>query len=213
MFAIAEHDRGWIDLDESPFWNDKTQTPYSFIDFPMVPRAVFYKKGIDEVESQSLYAGLLCSMHYQSFLTNAKEPAVQKLFKHEEARQSRLRKQLNLVEAAAVKALQFHFQLTQFCDNLSLYLCIQEPGTPKEQEFPWFKDGFPEIFPFTGGKKIIAEWVDDKTVSLHPFPLHSETPVSVRAKKVKKADIRQRGLVTAYKGTQWETVFFSLVEK
>ncbi len=30
-FAVAQHDRGWIDLDETPFWNDqvRNRTPLS----------------------------------------------------------------------------------------------------------------------------------------------------------------------------------------
>ncbi|MDT3428954.1 hypothetical protein J2Z22_004550 [Paenibacillus forsythiae] len=25
LYAIGHHDRGWIDLDETPFWNDDLQ--------------------------------------------------------------------------------------------------------------------------------------------------------------------------------------------
>ena len=30
IFAITEHDRGWIDLDETPFWNDKISSLFVY---------------------------------------------------------------------------------------------------------------------------------------------------------------------------------------
>ncbi len=47
LYAIGNHDRGWIDLDEAPFWNDTAKAPYSFIDFPVVPKLTFYRWGLD----------------------------------------------------------------------------------------------------------------------------------------------------------------------
>ena len=64
ILAAREHDRGWIELDSAPFWNDYSQSPYSFRDFPLRPRFVFYRKGIEEVREKNVYAGLLCSMMY-----------------------------------------------------------------------------------------------------------------------------------------------------
>lgn len=41
LWAVSNHDRGWIDLDETPFWNDAEGLPYSFLDFPVVPKLTF----------------------------------------------------------------------------------------------------------------------------------------------------------------------------
>ncbi|MGG3448564.1 DUF3891 family protein [Domibacillus aminovorans] len=203
-FAIAQHDRGWTDLDETPFWNDRVKAPYSFIDFPLVPRLTFYKKGIDEVERQSPYAGLLCSLHYCFFLVGAKEMDAIEFSRQENARQHRLMEQLNLFGAHKEDLLNIHLPIIQFCDALSLYLCMQEPGTPKTEELPWFKDGFRENFPFTDGHKIIAKWINLEQVSLRPFPLSSPAVVSVKVREVKKENIRQRGIAEAYRGTEWK---------
>ncbi|WP_261134406.1 DUF3891 family protein [Bacillus sp. Marseille-Q3570] len=208
-FAIAQHDRAWIDLDETPFWNDKDKSPYSFIDFPLIPKLTFYKKGINEVEKQSTYAGLLCSLHYHSFLIGAKEPAAIEFSRQEKARQHRLMEQLDLPDNEDI--LNDHFLMVQFCDDLSLYLCMQEPGTPKEEEFSWFKEGFRQRFPFADGRKIVAEWADSKHVSLRPFPLASESVVSIRIKIVKKKDILQFGIAKAYKDTEWVKRTFTLI--
>jgi len=209
--AIAQHDCAWIDLDETPFWNDRAKSPYSFIDFPINLRMTFYTKGIDQLERQSPYAGLLCSMHFHSFFVESKELAAIEFAKQEKARQSRLIEQLNLFESGSKELLHLHFLLIQFCDNLSLYLCLQEPGTPKTEEFPWFKNGFPELFPFANGRKIMAEWLDSKRVSLHPFPLASPTVVSVRIKEVSKVNIQQYGIAKAYKDTNWTERTFTLI--
>jgi hypothetical protein len=210
IYAIAQHDRAWIDLDETPFWNDRYNCPYSFIDFPLLPKLTFYKKGIEEVEKQSPYAGLLCSLHYHSFLYAAKEPAAIEFTKQEKARQHRLMEQLNL-DSNEQDVLKHHFLMVQFCDDLSLYLCMQEPGTPKEDEFPWFKDGFRETFSFTNGEKIMAEWLDLKNVSLSPSPLASPANVSIKLKEVKKENIHRWGIAKAYKDTEWKERTFTLI--
>ena len=152
-------------------------------------------------------------MHYQSFLTEAKDSASLAFSKQEEHRQNQLRTQLNITSEQDEATLHTHLLMTQFCDSLSLYLCMQEPGTPKEKEFPWFKEGFPEILPFTNGEKIIAEWITSEKVSLHPFPLQSETTVSVSVKEVKKEDIHKHGIAKAYKETEWKERTFLLMRK
>jgi hypothetical protein len=211
IFAIAQHDRAWIDLDETPFWNDRYKCPYSFIDFPLMPKLTFYKKGIDEVEVQSPYAGLLCSLHFRTFLNGAKEPAAIEFTRYEKARQDRLMEQLNLYEADKEDLLKIHFLMLQFCDDLSLYLCLQEPGTPKEEEFLWFKDGFRQIFPFTNGQNIIANWLDSKQVSLSPSPLAFPTEVSIQIKEVKKTNINRWGIAKAYKDAERKMRTITLV--
>lgn len=211
IFAISQHDRAWIALDETPFWNDRDKRPYSFIDFPVLPKLVFYKKGIDEVEKQSPYAGLLCSLHYQSFFIGVKEPAAIEFTRQEKTRQHRLMEELNLSEADKEDLVKFHFLMVQFCDDLSLYLCMQEPGTPKEDEFPWFKDGFQEIFPFTSGQKIMAEWLNCNQISLNPSPLASPADVSIQIKEVKKENIERWGIAKAYRDTDWKERTFTLI--
>ncbi|MDT2191313.1 DUF3891 family protein [Paenibacillus larvae] len=65
--SVTEHDRGWIDLDETPLWNDAEDKPYTFIDTPVLLRLAFYTKGLDKVQSKSPYAALINSLHFTSF--------------------------------------------------------------------------------------------------------------------------------------------------
>ena len=76
--AASEHDRGWVGLDETPIWNDEENIPYSFQDYPPELKLAFYKKGIDEIETVSPYAALLCSFHFSSFFPNPNDiPSIQ----------------------------------------------------------------------------------------------------------------------------------------
>jgi hypothetical protein len=201
LLAIQEHDRGWIELDTSPVWNDKTEKPYSFIDYPTVLKISFYKKGLDEVEKMSKYAGLLCSFHYSSFLQDASEPAVREFWNGEKQRQERLSKELGLVENEDKKeTLMYHLDLLKFCDYLSLYICLNEPGDNKRIH-PFFRNGFPQLFPFVTENPIIAHWKNQDTVSLSFSPLKSELNVKLPYKAVMKDQIEEHGILQAYKDT------------
>lgn len=198
ILAVAEHDRGWIDLDHTPFWNDEKGVPFSFTDFPLVPKLVFYQKGIDEVEQKSDYAAILCSMHYQSFFRGYREAAGVRFFNREQKRQQRLKQKRNITTDRQELLLHYHFTLLQFCDDLSLYLCLQEPGTPKHREISWFKNGFSQIFEDVDRRTIIPEWIDDRTVRLTPFPLSEEIRIEIPCKRVAKVEAAAKGIAKAY---------------
>jgi hypothetical protein len=205
VYGVAEHDRAWIGLDETPVWNDARDLPYSFMDYPLIPKLAFYQKGVDEVAANNAYAALLCSLHYTSFLKRAAHPAEQQYLQHEQKRQASLKKALVIASGEQESNLQFHFDLLQFSDNLSLYLCLNEPGVTKEKEHPWYREGFPQQFPFAGGKKIMARWVDDETVSIKPFPFREELTVNLVTKQVNREAIAKSGVAEAYRQTP-ETV-------
>src|SRR5699024_12726047 len=84
MNAIRHHDRGWIHFDKEPFLNDVTHEPYDFTQFPLLPKLALYKNGINEVEDLNPYAGLLCSLHYSSFLKNNTNNKVIHFLRHED---------------------------------------------------------------------------------------------------------------------------------
>jgi len=130
-YAIEQHDCGWIPFDETPFWNDKANEPYSFTNFPTEPKTVLYEYGINRVEEKYPYAALLCSEHYTRFLRKSMDKTAKNFVQKEQARQERILKQLNI----AKDLWMAHYEILQFFDNLSLYICLNEPGTPHEEEF------------------------------------------------------------------------------
>ncbi|WP_168122358.1 DUF3891 family protein [Paenibacillus sp. HB172176] len=142
LLAIREHDRGWISLDETPVWYDRIKAPYSFMDYPLYPKLPMYTRGIDEVEDRNAYAALICSLHYASFkaIRASSHPDCIAYIQHEEERQNRITQQLRLSPASPVIAQ--HLRLLQLCDEISLYVCMNEPGAGKDEEHPWYRDGF-----------------------------------------------------------------------
>ncbi|NKE06625.1 DUF3891 family protein [Mesobacillus selenatarsenatis] len=198
VLAVREHDRCWIEPDEEPLWNEHTQQPYSFMDYPGSPKLAYYKEGIDEVIQMDPYAGLLCSLHYGSFLEDATSTIGKNFWVAEKQRQQELQKELGI---ANDKVLSFHLNLLKFCDNLSLYICLNEPGTPKEQEHYFYKKGFPQKFSFMNDQTIHAVWLDKETVSLSHSPFSKKLNVTLPYKAVEKDQIEEIGLVSAYRSS------------
>jgi hypothetical protein len=135
LYAISHHDIGWTELDQSVLWNEATDAPYSFDNYPMLPKVEAYTQGISKVESIDPYAGFLCSKHYASFFTDAKDQIGRQFRGQELARQNKLREHFSETEE---KNIDSNFRLLQFCDDLSLSLCLNEPGT---NEHPWYRSG------------------------------------------------------------------------
>jgi hypothetical protein len=205
VLAINEHDRGWIELDSSPVWNDKTEKPYSFIDYPLSLKITFYKKGLDEVEKMSKYAGLLCSLHYSSFIQDSSEPAVREFWKEERQRQERVSKELEIEgNENKQETLMYHLDLLKFCDYLSLFICLNEPGDNKASH-PFFRNGFPQLFSFVTDKPIVAHWRNQQAVSLSFSPLKGEIQVELAYRDVLKEHIAEYGVLQAYKDTPVST--------
>lgn len=200
LLAIEEHDRGWIELDASPIWNDKTGKPYSFIDYPIDLKISIYKKGLDEVEGMSKYAGLLCSFHYSSFIQDADEPVVEKFWEEEKQRQDRLSRELGMDDDNLKETMMYHLDLLKFSDYISLYVCLNEPGD-NNNKHPFFQNGFPQLFLFATDKPIVAYWESKETVLLSFSPLKSETKVKLPFKEVMKDQIKKDGMLQAWKDT------------
>lgn len=200
--AIREHDRAWMPVDKHPILNDKTKLPFSFMDLPASFKTVFYKHGIDEVEKMDFYAALLCSAHYVQFMSKNKDDDLIKTFiEGERAREQRLK---SIIPQFHGEAFQFHFNLLKFCDNVSLYMCLNEPGTMKDNEHFFYKDGIHS--PFVRGETMNAAWEDTQTVTLSPFPFRQPFCVFLKQKVVSKDEIVHRGIAQAYYEAPYETI-------
>ncbi|MYL20735.1 DUF3891 family protein [Halobacillus litoralis] len=210
-WAIRQHDRAWIPLDEKPVWNDEKQRPYTFVDYPLEEKLLAYERGIGEVASKSFYAGMLCSMHYASFFQeDSHDPLIVEFLKQEEKRRKDLYEWMEMDIPYDVYHL--HFKRLQFCDDLSLYVCMQEPGTPKEQEIPWFKDGFRQTFDFAP-EGIYPQWDSARRVILDPFPFEQSFHVQIPYRRVYKEEIKRRGLVEAFQEADIDPVTVTFVGK
>src|SRR5699024_5416414 len=162
-YAIEQHDCGWIPFDETPFWNDKANEPHSFTNFPTEPKTVLYEYGINRVEEKYPYAALLCSEHYTRFLRKSMDKTAKNFVQKEQARQERILKQLNV----AKDLWMAHYEILQFFDNLSLYICLNEPGTPHEEEHHFFRKGISLPSSFNENKLLDPKWVGRDDIYLN----------------------------------------------
>jgi len=157
FYAIANHDVGWQALDTSVRWNEETGRPYSFTDYPREPKLRAYKDGLDFLEAREPYATCLCSMHYASLVGDSE---VEVRFREREAgRRREIESAMNAEEWAN---LGRNFRLLQLCDDLSLFVCLNEPG---RNDHPWYQDGFE-----FEGTRFEPVWEDHCTLRLDPNP-------------------------------------------
>jgi hypothetical protein len=168
LYAIANHDVAWRELDATVSWNDETGRPYSFVDYPAEAKLRAYANGLDLIQSRSPYAAYLCSMHYGSFVRGAQhEPEVS--FGESEAERRRG------IEAALsdeeIEGLEYNFRLLQLCDDLSLFVCLNEPGRDDD---PWYRDGFGFM-----GVRFGPVWEDERTLRLDPNPFSEAFAIEV----------------------------------
>lgn len=163
VLTAALHDMSWIEADQEPSWNDGQAKPYDFIDFPLSKRLDIYKDGLDQIEKINPYSALLISLHYCSFFSG-EDPSTLAFLENEQKRQQRLMKKAGKLHPDWNKGLS----LLKLWDNLSLYVCLNEPGISKEQEHPWYKNGIP----MKGAEEtdFHLKWVDTETISISPFP-------------------------------------------
>ena len=196
VYAISQHDRAWIPLDERPKWNEEKESPHSFMDHPLEDKIAAYERGVDEIEKESGYAALLCSIHFTAFLDkNTDNPIITQYISREIDRQTRLIKKYD--KSVTEKELNFHIDLLRFCDSLSLYICLNEPGIPKFKENNMFINGFPQIFEGIG-EAMNAYWIGEEFVSVEPFPFKESFDVSIPFKRVGNGAIESLGLRRAY---------------
>ncbi|MGN4422963.1 DUF3891 family protein [Bacillus cereus group sp. MYBK30-1] len=206
--AIYEHDRGWIGLDKVPILNDEKNIPYTFMDCPSSLRFVFYTIGLNEIEASNPYGALLCSKHFLSFPLNEEDEVMMSFYKQELDRQKRILKMLTKKQHVMFDK---HYRLLKFCDELSLYTCMNRPGVKKEDEIDLFKEGFEgtEMFNENNDKRLIAEWTDKQTIRVKPFPFEKEFETYVKYKAISKRLIEEIGIAKADReSVQKQTIYF-----
>lgn len=210
-YAIRMHDYGWENLDKAPFWNDKKQVPYSLFDFPKAPKIIFYTYGIDEVEKVDAYAALLCSRHYIQFFLKDTSKESKAFLKQEEERKERIIATLDNFDELV---FNFHYALLALGDTLSVFACVNEPGTTQEAIHPFFKKGL-SLSPELGIKETNMKpiWVDKHTIALDVFPFEEPIASKLTQKVVSKAAIAEKGLLDSYNEAEYEEVMISVCSK
>lgn len=199
LVAVREHDRAWIPLDASPLL-DKFGKPYSFIDYPEGPKIKAYQHGIESVAEKHIYSGLLVSRHYASFFESSQTESGRRFLQSERQRQQRWRKRQQRWRKKLndPQTEEFHLKVLQFCDDASLYVCMNKPGAAKHEEISWFKDGFRQQFSFLNNRKIHAHFYTSDTIKMDPFPLLTNLEITINGIVVDKQQIVKKGIKKAY---------------
>ncbi len=168
LYAVSNHDIGWRRLDAEVLWNEEKGRPYSFVDYPSEPKMEAYVEGVNLVEAHSPYAALLCSRHYGSFVARSEAAAEARFREREELRRKRLEASLS---EAGTETFERDFRLLQLCDDLSLFVCFNEPG---KEISSWHKGGFD-----LSGRKFHPVWEEDNSLRFEPNPLSDGFDVSL----------------------------------
>ncbi|WP_119066572.1 DUF3891 family protein [Rubrobacter indicoceani] len=179
--AIANHDRAWQAPDSQVLWNEKENRPYSFLDHPPAPKTTAYTAFLDEMESEDPYTGLLCSAHYGSLVKDSDDVHEQRFADSERGRRERLRRAL---PDGALEEFSRDFAVLQFSDDLSLFICLNDPG---KNEHPWYRDGMQFL-----EEKIMPVWRDGETLTFEPYPFVGEFEVKIPY-RISGADRSERG--------------------
>lgn len=157
LYAVANHDVGWQTLDEVVRWDEGSGKPYSFTNYPRRPKLRAYKGGLDLLEARSPYAACLCSMHYAALVGELEEE-----IRFRESEAERRHRIESLITQEESSNLGRNFRLLRLCDDLSLFICLNEPG---RNEHPWYENGFK--FEDTRFEPV---WEDHCTLRLYPNP-------------------------------------------
>ncbi|MBX6763888.1 MAG: DUF3891 family protein [Rubrobacteraceae bacterium] len=167
VYAIANHDVGWREIDRRVLWNEEEGRPYSFVDYPIEPKLEGYRQGIGLVEDEDPYAGLLCSMHYASFFRHPKTEPEARFLEEELSRQERLRR---VLPEEALETVEHDFRLLQLCDDLSLFICLNDAG---RNDHPWYRGGFS-----FRGRRLEPIW-EGEGIRISPNPFTEDFEISI----------------------------------
>lgn len=177
LVAATRHDDGWAEWELAPTVG-KDGRPIDFIHVPIAEHVALYRRGIDLVEAEDPYAGLIVSLHGERLYTRPFYPGMdpriehlsgpdleraQAYVAHERERQSRLATESGAEEAAAEEA----WRLLQVWDRLSLLVCMQ----PLEQA----TGSMPPIATEQGDVRIEASGSGEGELLLAPYPFAVES--------------------------------------
>lgn len=204
-YAVKNHDRSWIPLDRKFLFINEEKVPASFTDYPLKKKIDAYETGIAQLVNEDPYAGYLLSCHYTSFFRGKNDFVGKKFVEQERERQESLVKQgFSLDKELTSDMRHFHFHLLQFCDNLSLYLCMNKWGVDKDGELSWFKQGFPQQLSTLNEKRFYSTWESETTIKLNPFPFVSkQLHMSIPYKRLHKEWLLDTEVQKRYRETTY----------
>lgn len=199
LYAVEQHDLGWHYFDHEPFWNDKTKAPHTFIDLPLLTKTVLYTYGVDLVEQRNPYAAALCSAHYTKFLQKYENKDVQQYVTKEQIRRQAILQNYPEVDEATFEK---HLAFLQLADNMSLYICLHEPGN-NENKHRYFERGIfiPPAIDINDVQFVKANWENAETIVFEQIKKVPSFSIELEEKIVPKRFIEEEGFAINYAQT------------
>lgn len=182
VYAVAQHDLGWRELDESVLWNEETDRPHDFLDYPAEPKVRAFAAALDLLEERDPYAACLSSMHYATLMQGSEKEAEVRFREAETRRQHRLKGDI----AEKFEDLDHDLRFLKLCDGLSLFLCLNEPGQQTSYPAP-YPDGFA-----LDGEEYVPEWIDERTLRVRPDPFSRPLRVELPYRVIGRGDGSRR---------------------
>jgi len=201
LIAAARHDDGWADWELAPTLRPDGE-PVDFIRIPVSEHVPLYRRGIDLVESEDAYGGLIASLHGERLYTRPFHPGMDPRIDHlkggdraladgyvahERARQDRLLERSGASRGTADEA----WRLLQVWDRLSLLVCMSPLRQGARQLMP-------AVATTRGDVQIEARATDDGDLICDPYPFATE-PASFDVAAVRTTQ-RSWGSEAAYRG-------------
>lgn len=183
LVAAARHDDGWAEWELAPRLG-RDGEPVDFIHIPVAEHVELYKRGIDLVESEDQYAGLVASLHGERLYTRPFYPGMDPRIEHlqgrdlelatsyvdgERKRQDGLRTDGNGADA------EEDWRRLQVWDRLSLLVCMQSLEKVFDQTLP-------PIASVDGDVQIVVRTTGDGDVVCDPYPFRANAqPFAIEA--------------------------------
>jgi hypothetical protein len=174
LIAASRHDDGWAEWELAPKLRPDGD-PVDFIRVPVSDHSPLYKRGVDLVQAEDPFAGLVVSLHFDRLYTRPFHPGMDPRIDHlkgdalvlaqqhvagERERQHALLAEL---DGDAQRDAEECWRLLQVWDRLSLLVCMNEIGPSAEQKLP-------PIASVDGDVHIVARGTADGDLIVDPYP-------------------------------------------
>lgn len=171
LVAAARHDDGWAEWELAPKLGANGE-PVDFIHVPVIEHVELYRRGIDLVESEDPYGGLVASLHGERLYTRPFYPGMDPRIEHLQGRDLELatsyvdgeqKRQERLRTEVANDDAEEDWRRLQVWDRLSLLVCMQSLDKLFDQTLP-------PISSVDGDVQIVARTTGDGDVLCDPYP-------------------------------------------
>lgn len=175
LVAAARHDDGWAEWELAPGLG-RDGEPVDFIHIPVSEHVELYRRGIDLVEHEDPYAGLVASLHGERLYTRPFYPGMDPRIEHLQGRDLELatayvdgerKRQQRLSMPGANEDAEEDWRRLQVWDRLSLLVCMQPLDKVFDQKLP-------PISLAGGDVQIVARTTGDGEVMCDPFPFDTD---------------------------------------